>query len=83
MSGGHFDYAYGRVQRFSEELEQWLMEERDQLPALMRARVENLIAECRAVAKKMHAVEWFASGDYGIESFNEEWMEAQEGKDNG
>lgn len=63
MSGGHYDYAYVRVQEMADAMA-------DALPSLpARGRGINrplrrrVIAHLRAVADLMRAVEWEDSGD--------------------
>jgi hypothetical protein len=55
MSGGSYDYLFGRIQDAATQVE------RTRPTPLRRAFAEHL----RLVAKAMHAVEWVDSCDYG------------------
>lgn len=63
MSGGHYDYAYCRV----EEMARTMEEELPKLPArgrgINRPLRRRVIAHLQAVAELMRAVEWEDSGD--------------------
>ena len=78
MSGGTFDLSYWEVLDFSEDLEVWLEKHRDEVPPLIRERMLNLIAEAKVMAAKIKAVDYYCAGDYGDQSFNDAWTEAQE-----
>lgn len=79
MSGGHFDYAYSRVQGFAEDLSRDLHSDLSEiklfvaeLPEEVIAALEAILKEADAMAAKMRAAEWLFSGDTGPESFLEE-----------
>lgn len=62
MSGGSYDYAYGRVNDFATRLRELTAS----MPAgeakrLRRAFADHLVL----VAEAMHDIEWVDSGDYG------------------
>lgn len=63
MSGGHYDYAYVRVQEMADTMSQEL----PKLPArgrgINRPLRRRVIEHLRAVAELMRAIEWEDSGD--------------------
>lgn len=78
MSGGSFNYAFRRVEEFTDELEEKLREAatgaqdpRDsyQLEPETTARLHEIAKLTRHVAALMKEVEWLYSGDTGDESF--------------
>lgn len=78
MSGGSFDYAYGRVDQFADELGVRLDEHDrkneygetpyDFEPATL-AKLREIEALARHTAKMMKEAEWLYSGDTSDESF--------------
>ncbi len=75
MSGGSFDYAYGHVSRFADELEDKLDEKLDKLSGEQEfspeviAELRQILTQARRFAEVMHAVEWLYDGDYGEKTF--------------
>lgn len=67
MSGGHFDYAYQRVQNFADDLESQLGEydENSEMYDALRA----VMITSRYTARMMKAAEWLYSGDIGEDTF--------------
>lgn len=54
MSGGEYNYAYGRLEIFAEDMKIG--------ECLYRKRFKELVY---LVSKAMHDIEWVDSGDYG------------------
>lgn len=77
MSGGSYDYAFGRVNDFADDLRRRVEIERvpriDEydgtvIPGMDPKTVELRLAFCdhlEKVAEAMHAIEWVDSSDYG------------------
>jgi len=69
MSGGSYNYAYGRVNDFAFELERNLEGQRLEDPDAMSPEARDarlrLVAHLKLVASAMHAIEWVDSCDYG------------------
>lgn len=78
MSGGSFDYAYGRVERFADELAMKL-DERDkkneygEMPNSFEPETIKKLCEieniARYTAKLMREAEWLYSGDTSDKTF--------------
>lgn len=69
MSGGSYEYAYQKVQRFAEAMrsgEDFDGDKRE-VPAKNRTLRKMLAHHLDAVAEAMKAVEWTDSGDSGYE----------------
>lgn len=84
MSGGSFDYAYGRVDQFADELGVRLDEhakknEYGETPhdfePTTREKLREIEVMARHTAKLMKEVEWLFSGDTGEASFMARVME--------
>lgn len=79
MSGGSFDYAYGRVETFADSLAEKLKhnDEADEYGCIYGfrpetvARLREVEFFARTAASLMHDVEWLYSGDVGEDSFME------------
>jgi hypothetical protein len=75
MSGGSFDYAYGHVAQFADELENKLdtagVEGFDpwNSPEVV-ARLRRLVIDARRVSALMKEAEWLYSGDTGEDTFS-------------
>lgn len=72
MSGGVFNYAYGRVTAFADDLENRIAEdELDEVPrdTEVTARLTRLVREARRLAALMKEAEWFYSDDIEEETF--------------
>jgi hypothetical protein len=82
MSGGSFDYAFGKLEMFADELETKLDTTSENYwdhgfsPDII-AEMRRVVAEARSFARVMHAVEWLWSGDTGEDSFKREMMEIE------
>lgn len=77
MSGGSFDYAYGRVDQFADELGlrldqhdkvEWGYQPNKFEPATL-AKLREIEALARHTAKLMKEAEWLYSGDTSDDSF--------------
>ena len=77
MSGGTFDLSYFELQDFSEDLLAWLEKHKDEVPPLIRARLMNLANKAAKMAPLVKAADYYVAGDYGDDTFNEAWTEAQ------
>lgn len=76
MSGGSFDYAYGRVSAFADELAHKLAEaDDDTVRPAIRRRMEATVKHAEWLAKQMRATEWFFSGDHGDKAYFRESSE--------
>jgi hypothetical protein len=73
MSGGTFDISYYRLVSFSEHVEEWVKENEDNTPPLIRQRLLSLSKQAVQFAELARIADFYASGDYGDTSFNEEW----------
>jgi hypothetical protein len=79
MSGGSFNYAYSRVQDFSESLAEKIRNNNvpdeygdvSAYPVEVLAVLSSVQAQTEQIAGLMRAVEWLYSGDYGPETFLE------------
>ena len=78
MSGGSFDYAYQKVERFADELAVRLdkcnkKNDYGETPHLYSQptldKLREIESHARYTAKLMQEVEWLYSGDNGEESF--------------
>lgn len=78
MSGGSFDYAYGRTQHFADELKNKLDErgkinEWGEMPYNFRddviATLEDIHKLAEMAARMMKEAEWLYSGDTGEDTF--------------
>jgi hypothetical protein len=78
MSGGAFDYGYISVMSLAERLKERIAEEPQAFNPLVMARIVNLQRELERIGEQAKAVEYLYSGDIGVDSFNEDWVEAQE-----
>ena len=90
MSGGHFNYSYGRVRDFAEDLEHYLSQRGkptgygDELYGThseeVTAMLKTIAVDAYRFSQLMRAVEWLASGDYSDESFLAEMRAIEGGK---
>lgn len=69
MSGGHFDYAYSRVDGFVEQLESELLKDELQFEPDTIRELRYILAEAKRMSKFMRGAEWLYSGDHSEESF--------------
>lgn len=71
MSGGSYDYAYSRIARLADEIEENISANLSQATKILRRRFAEHL---RLVAKAAHDIEWVDSSDYGpndeIDSIN-------------
>lgn len=96
MSGGSFDYAYDKVSRFADELEERLDNAGKRVrpdsiyddttepewSEAVTVALRDLSIIARHVSRMMHAAEWLYSGDYGEDSFMEEMKAAYDDMEN-
>lgn len=84
MSGGHFDYAYSRVQTFTEELDREIGRNGEvsadslqttEFPAEVIEALRAISAHANLSARLMKAAEWLYEGDTSPESFLKEFRE--------
>ena len=80
MSGGHYNYAYFKIQTLAEEILSDIESTKDGegwqvLSDEVKVAMRKLVTELEAVAKKAKSLEWFLSGDYGEEDFLKEMLE--------
>jgi hypothetical protein len=68
MSGGAFDYAYGRTAQFADELELRLEDAAEYGPEVV-AMLTQLVIDARAMSRQMHAAEWLFSSDIVEDTF--------------
>lgn len=66
MSGGHFDYFYGKLLNFVDEIS-WCGE--GEIPRDLLPEEKELKKLCKDLADVLHDYEWWRSGDYGKEDF--------------
>lgn len=78
MSGGAFDYGYISIISLAERLKERIAEDPNVFNPLVMARITNLQRELERVGEQAKAVEYLYSGDIGVDSFNQDWVEAQE-----
>ena len=69
MSGGSFDYAFRHVDTFIADLERRLHRPHEHISPKMRASLKELLGRARQLARDMHTVEWYFSGDIGEEIY--------------
>jgi hypothetical protein len=78
MSGGSFDYAYHRVEDFSDalkrKLDEWAQDADISFSPVTMKLLEDCIEQADRAAGMMRAVEFLASGDIGEESFVQEML---------
>ncbi len=67
MSGGHFDYAYQRVQTFTDDLESQL----GTFDGETKEALAAIVLVARGAARLMKEAEWLYSGDTSEEIFLE------------
>ena len=68
MSGGAFNYAYGRVSQFADDLELRLGDAAEYGPEVV-AMLTQLVIDARAISRQMHAAEWLFSSNIGEDTF--------------
>lgn len=78
MSGGAFDYGYISIISLAERLKERIAEDPNAFNPLVMSRIANLQRELERVSEQAKAVEYLYSGDIGVETFNRDWVEAQE-----
>lgn len=85
MSGGHFDYKYFQLQFLAEELEEeldsdeemsWHEDCYDKDIKLFR----NYAKELKIMSRIFKEIEWYFSGDTGIEEMKENIAQIKAGK---
>lgn len=71
MSGGHYQYAYRRVEDFTEELEREVGDvgAMSYMPPECVAKLKDIASISTRTAALMKEVEWLMSDDIGPESF--------------
>lgn len=67
MSGGHFDYAYQKVNNFADELESQL----DRFEGEARDALRAVVITARYNARMMKEAEWLYSSDTDEDTFLE------------
>ena len=90
MSGGSYDYAFGRVDTFADELERmlnglgadgepdsWREELLDSMSDTTKRVLRDTLVEARILSKKMRAVEWYFSGDTGSDTMLKDIVAAE------
>lgn len=76
MSGGHYDYAYGRIRdcadAIADDAKLYTTEHVDRygftyaaLPPDILALMHKAAATLRLAERMAHDIEWYMSGDYG------------------
>lgn len=81
MSGGEFDYFYYKVEDARDHLyelmfgpkdtdEDWYCKE-DSKDSQIRPILDYMLSELSSMSVKMHAIEWYYSGDIGKEELLE------------
>lgn len=71
MSGGSFNYAYGHVIQFSEELKNSIDKNIDEFPSEVMEKLKQIIIKTEEAAFLMKEVEWLYSGDTSDKTFME------------
>jgi hypothetical protein len=78
MSGGHFNYAYSRINLFADELANDLDEAgkmncygelNPELPDAVKTIMQEIIDLAEYTSRLMKEAEWYFSGDTGDETF--------------
>jgi hypothetical protein len=80
MSGGHFNYAYTRVNDFADQLDRDLAEPREWMAEFSPACIAKLHETknlARVFAEIMREVEWLLSGDTSEETFFERFAKIE------
>lgn len=85
MSGGHFDYAYSRVNMFCEDLEMEIVEQGKTVDGCqhlvlsepVEKKLKEILKYCSRASEYMREAEWLYSGDTGDESFMERIKEIE------
>lgn len=77
MSGGRFEYLQYRLDQVADEVDQ-LIEDFDAAAhepeaAEVRARYALARDRLREAAGMLHRIDWYVSGDDGLESFLRRW----------
>ena len=67
MSGGSLEYASFKINRIIENLEQ--VEDDD-----VKLEIEQTIKELQSLSNNLYQLEWYLSGDIGIESMRSNWQ---------
>lgn len=68
MSGGHYDYAYQRVETLASDIQHDAEGDRD-IPIDIAAHMVKVAEQLRSVAKNAKEIEWYMSGDHGSNSY--------------
>jgi len=81
MSGGHFNYAYARVNDFCDQMEidlarqgqptKYDMVAYESFPPQVEVELKRILSMAQETAELMRAAEWYLSSDYGDDSFLE------------
>jgi formiminotetrahydrofolate cyclodeaminase len=66
MSGGSLEYASFTINRIIENLEN--VEDKD-----VQKEIEQTIKELQRMSNNLYQLEWYLSGDIGIESMQLNW----------
>jgi hypothetical protein len=67
MSGGSLEYASFAINRIIENLESVEDEE-------VKTEIEETIKELQRMSNNLYQLEWYLSGDIGIESMQLNWQ---------
>lgn len=79
MSGGHYQYKYRVLEELSDEIEcdfandnyDTFIRQNPYKGLVLKDEVVDLIKDLRSVAKRAKELEWFMSGDTGVDSYFE------------
>ena len=66
MSGGSLEYASFTINRIIENLEN--VEDMD-----VQKEIEEIIKELQRMSNNLYQLEWYLSGDIGIENMQSNW----------
>lgn len=77
MSGGSFDYAYTRVEQFTDALKDMIQENPEGFKPVVMAKLREIAMLTEYTAKFMKETEWLYSGDTGDDSFMENVREIE------
>lgn len=73
MSGGSLDYSYSKVNRVIDELQTQKEIESDYVDEV-KPEIDELIKQLEVISNNLHKLEWYLSGDIGLESMRKNWI---------
>lgn len=76
MSGGYFNYDQERCYAMAEVIGDWLDKHGDDEPSEVVDRMRYAMKRLVEAGCMAHRIDWYISGDDGVESFVERWNAA-------